>query len=180
MPTIFSHVAVPVAATLALGSRRVPTSMLLAGMLAAIVPDFDGIPHQFGINLGANLGGMWGHRGYTHTLGFALAFGLIGLLLARRWGVPRLAGYAWMVLCCFSHPLLDMLTSGGSGIAALWPFESERFFSPWRPIEVSPIVATRFFSQRGLQVVSNELFTIWFPLLTIGLSVFALRHTRKS
>jgi inner membrane protein len=45
---------------------------------------------------------------------------------------------------------------------------------------VSPIVASQFFSQRGWQVVSNELLTIWLPLMALGLSCFALRHIRKS
>ena len=176
MPTIFTHVAIPVAAALALGSSRVPTSMLLAGMVAAIAPDFDGIAYQFGWRPD----GMWGHRGFTHTLLFAALLGLLGLWLAKWWKVPRLAGFAWLALCCLSHPLLDMMTSGGSGMALLWPLSSERFFSPWRPIAVSPILADRFFSQRGVHVLVSELYNVWFPLLTIGLSIFALRHTRKS
>ncbi|WP_239645070.1 metal-dependent hydrolase, partial [Comamonas sp. B-9] len=81
MPTIFTHVAVPVAAALALGSRRVPPSMLLVGALAAIAPDFDGIPYQFG-SAGS---GIWAHRGITHTALFALLMGLLGLWLGR-WG----------------------------------------------------------------------------------------------
>lgn len=176
MPTIFTHVAVPVAAALALGSRRVPASMLLVGALAAIAPDFDGIPYQFG-SAGS---GIWAHRGITHTALFALLMGLIGLWLARWWKVPRLAGFAWVFVCTLSHPLLDMMTSGGSGIALWWPLSTERFFSPWRPIAVSPIAADRFFSQRGVQVLVSELYNVWFPLLTLGLSIFALRHTRKS
>lgn len=176
MPTILTHVAIPVAAALALGSRRVPPSMLLCGMLVAIVPDLDGIPYQFGWQ---GLG-MWGHRGITHTLAFAAFIGLAGIWLAPWWKVPRTAAYAWLLLCMLSHPLLDMMTNGGSGIALLWPFSSERFFSPWRPIAVSPILADRFFSQRGVQVLVSELYNVWFPLLTLGLSIFALRHTRKS
>jgi membrane-bound metal-dependent hydrolase YbcI (DUF457 family) len=68
MPTIFSHIAVPIAAAVALGSKRIPPSMLLAGMVAAILPDFDGVAFKLGIHYG----GIWGHRGFTHTLGFAL------------------------------------------------------------------------------------------------------------
>ncbi len=176
MPTILTHIAVPVAAALALGSRRVPPSMLLVGCLAAILPDLDGIPNQFGWQ---GLG-MWGHRGFTHTALFAALVGLIGVALAKWWQVPRWAAFAWLFACTLSHPLLDMMTSGGSGIALWWPFSSERFFSPWRPIAVSPILADRFFSQRGVQVLVSELYNVWFPLLTIGLSIFALRHTRKS
>ena len=68
MPTVFTHVAVPVCAAIALGTRRVPVTALLAGMLASIVPDFDGLAFKLGIAYG----GMSGHRGFTHTLVFAL------------------------------------------------------------------------------------------------------------
>ncbi|MBV6601911.1 metal-dependent hydrolase, partial [Acinetobacter baumannii] len=52
MPTIFTHVAVPVCAAIALGKRRVPVAALLVGMLAAIVPDFDGLAFKLGIAYG--------------------------------------------------------------------------------------------------------------------------------
>lgn len=172
MPTIFSHVAVPVCLALALGSRRVPPPMLLAGMLAAVVPDFDGVAFK----LGLAYGGIWGHRGFTHTLGFALFTACLGWALAPRWKVPRWAGFAWVGLCAWSHPLLDMLTNGGVAIPLFWPFSGERFFSPWRPIEVSPVALSRFLTQRGADVLLNELRTVWWPLLTLGLAGFALRH----
>ena len=49
MPTVFTHVAVPVCAAIALGTRRVPVPALLAGMLASIAPDFDGLAFKLGI-----------------------------------------------------------------------------------------------------------------------------------
>ena len=164
MPTVFSHIAVPVCAAIALGRRRVGVSALLAGMLAAIVPDFDGLS----VNLGIVFGGMAGHRGFTHTLVFALLLGLVGWWLAPRWNMRRDHGYLWIALCMLSHPLLDMLTNGGIGIALFWPFNETRVFSPWRPIEVSPIALKRFFSPRGAAVIFNELFTVWAPLLVTG------------
>lgn len=172
MPTIFTHIAVPVCAAIALGTRRVPASALLAGMLGAIVPDFDGVAFKLGIAYG----GMTGHRGFTHTLMFPLAFGLVGWWLAPSWRMRRGVGYAWVALCTLSHPLLDMLTNGGIGIALFWPFDSTRFFSPWRPIEVSPVSAVRFFSPRGAQVLTNELFTVWAPLLLTAMLAMAIRR----
>ncbi|WP_440534654.1 metal-dependent hydrolase [Variovorax sp. YR566] len=173
MPTIFTHVAVPVCATIALGTRRVPPSALLVGMLAAIVPDFDGLAFKLGIAYG----GMTGHRGFTHTLMFALVFGLLGCWLAPRWRMRRTLGWAWVALCTLSHPLLDMLTNGGIGIALFWPFDSTRYFSPWRPIEVSPVAIKRFLSPRGAQVLLNEIFIVWAPLLGAAVIAMAIRRT---
>ncbi len=43
-----------------------------------------------------------------------------------------------------SHIFLDALTNGGLGVAVFWTFDSERYFLPWRVIEVSPISVSRF------------------------------------
>ena len=48
-----------------------------------------------------------------------------------------------------THPLLDMLTDGGSGVMLFFPFSTERFFFPWRPIRVSPLSIARFFDRAG-------------------------------
>lgn len=56
-----------------------------------------------------------------------------------------------------SHGLLDTLTTGGKGVALLWPFSDERFFAPLQFIRVSPIGVGRFLSERGLAVLLSEL-----------------------
>jgi inner membrane protein len=172
MPTVFTHVAVPITATLALGWRRLPPGALLAGVLAAVAPDLDAIAFKLGIAYG----GMMGHRGFTHTLLFALLCGLLGYALAPRWRMRRWAGYAWIALCLLSHPLLDMFTDGGVGIPILWPVETAHYFFPWRPIEVSPISLSRFLSARGVAVLRSELLFVWLPLLTAALFVWAARR----
>jgi inner membrane protein len=106
--------------------------------------------------------------------------GLAGLWLAKHWKIAPWQGYLWLALCLFSHPLLDMLTNGGVGIALLWPFSGERWFSPWRPVEVSPVAFSRFFTQRGADVLLNEVKTIWLPLMTLALTLFAFRQPQKS
>ena len=175
MPTVFTHPAVPIAAMLALGVKRIPASALLAGMAAAVTPDVDGIAFK----LGVAYGGMMGHRGFTHTLLFALLLGLFGYALAPRWRMSRMAGYWWIALCTLSHPLLDMLTNGGAGIPILWPLETTHYFFPWRPIAVSPISLQRFLSMRGLDVLRSEALVVWLPLLTAGLMVGAGRHLAR-
>ncbi len=172
MPTVFSHIVFPVAAAVALGRARVPTSMLLAGMLATVVPDFDGIAFKLGIPYG----GMWGHRGYTHTLGFALVMGLFGLLLARRWQLPKWKAYLWIALCTFSHPVADTLTNGGIAIPLYWPIIETRFFSPWTLVEVSPIAPQRFFTERGAVVIWSEIKVLWMPLMAVAMACFGWRH----
>lgn len=179
MPTVFTHVAPPIAAALALGSQRVPPAMLLAGMLAAVLPDLDGLAYLAGV-ASSLYGSLWGHRGFTHTLLFAVLMGVVGLWACRLWKGKPWQGFAWLFACTLSHPLLDMLTSGGAGIALFAPFSDERSFAPWRPVRVSPLSPSQFLSSRGIAVMLSELQYIWMPLLLIGLSGFALRHTRIS
>jgi inner membrane protein len=172
MPTIFTHIAVPIAVTVALGTRRLPWGATLAGMVAAVVPDIDGIAFKLGIAYG----GMTGHRGFTHTLLFALLIGVAGYALAPRWGMRRWVGYAWIALCTLSHPLLDMLTNGGVGIPLLWPLDSTHYLFPWRPIMASPISLRRLLSSRGVQVLRGEVLVVWLPLMTVALLVWSVRH----
>ena len=85
----------------------------------------------------------------------------------------RLALYFGAVT--FTHPLLDMLTNGGFGVALLAPFSNQRFFLPWRPIEVSPI-GTAFFSERGSAVVANEALWIFLPSISIVIASWLIRR----
>ncbi len=176
MPTVFSHIAPPIAIALALGSARIPPKMLLAGMAAAVLPDLDGLAFLTQIPYGS----YWGHRGFTHTVLFACVMGLLGLWASRFWKGQPWSGFVWLFVCTLSHPLLDMMTSGGAGIALWAPVSNVREFFPWRPVRVSPIAASHLFSSRGIAVMLSELQCIWMPLLLIGLSGFALRHTRIS
>jgi inner membrane protein len=66
-----------------------------------------------------------------------------------------------------SHGLLDTLTDGGLGVALLWPYSTQRFFAPWRPIPVAPIGA-RLLSAYGRQVMWTELI-YFLPLFAYSL-----------
>ena len=177
MPTVLTHLAPPIAAALALGSARVPPKMLLIGMLAAVLPDADGLAHLAGWS-SSLYGSFLGHRGFTHTVLFALLMGVAGLWLCRLWKGKPWQGFVWLFACTLSHPLLDMMTNGGAGIALWAPFSTQREFAPWRPVSVSPISPSKLLSSRGAAVLLSEFKYIWMPLLLIGLSGFALRHTR--
>lgn len=119
MPTVFSHPA-PVLALAALLSGRFSTRMLLFGILCAVLPDADVIGFRFGISYAD----AFGHRGFSHSLVFALLMGGIGFgvspLFLRG---SRLMGFTVGFLAVSSHILLDAMTNGGLGVAALWPFD---------------------------------------------------------
>jgi len=116
--------------------------------LWAVAPDLD-TWLMFG--LGIPRGSIFSHRGFFHSPFFLiLAAALLAAAVAARHG--RLAA-AWLALMwaasAVTHPLLDMLTDGGSGVMVLLPFSAERFFFPWRPIRVSPLTIARFFDRAG-------------------------------
>ena len=162
MPTVFSHPA-PVLALAALLSGRVSTRMLLFGILCAVLPDADVIGFRFGISYAD----AFGHRGFSHSFVFALLMGCIGFgvspLFLRG---SRLMGFTVGFLAVSSHILLDAMTNGGLGVAALWPFDQTRYFCDWRPIRVSPFGLKALLSQRGLAAMLSELTPI--PLWRIS------------
>jgi inner membrane protein len=174
MPTILTHPAVPLAIGLGLGSRLVPPRLLFAGMFASIVPDFDVVSFQFGIAHGSDMG----HRGLTHSILFALLVACGGALAHKRLHARATSALAFLFVAAVSHGVLDSFTNGGRGIAFLWPFSSERFFAPYRMIEVSPIGAAGLFTQRGANVLLSELLWVWLPCAILALSLWGLRRSR--
>jgi inner membrane protein len=183
MPTILTHAVVGAALALLVPARcedsaREPHGTpppgrrgavtgrrrrrLLAGVSAALamLPDADVV----GVELGVPWGSMWSHRGVSHSLtaaavvGVATALGYSGSASRSR---ARLAAYFALVTA--SHGVLDALTNGGLGVAFLAPFRADRFFFPWRPIEVSPM-GLAFFSGRGLAVLESEVRWVWLPV----------------
>ena len=157
MPTIVAH-AVVVATAGAVSEAR--ARVVLWAIACAIVPDLDVFAHWFGVPWGS----MLGHRGFTHSVLFALLLGPIAAWLGFR-RAPRME--FWLLAAAFSaatlsHPVLDAFTNGGSGIPFLWPFDNTRYFMPWRPLEVSPFVGG-FFSARGVDVALSEAKWLGIP-----------------
>lgn len=172
MPTILSHPAVPLAIGLALGPGLVSRRLLVAGLLASIVPDLDVVAFRLGIEYAH----QFGHRGASHSLAFALVLGLLAALAAPWLRAKRWVAMAFVSVACASHPLLDMLTSGGLGAALWWPFSEQRLFFPERPIRVSPLTLEQLLGPRGFTVISSEILWIWLPCLAATLATYRLRR----
>ena len=150
----------PLAAGIALGRHRLPPRLVLAGMAAAMLPDADVALFALGIDYAH----AFGHRGASHSLLFALACGLVATRFARLLEAPSITTLLFVATSVASHPVLDMLTDGGLGVALFWPWSDVRHFAPWRMIELSPF-ANRFFSARGIEVLRSEARWIMGPAL---------------
>jgi inner membrane protein len=178
MPTIFSHAIFAAVTGKAFLKKPVSGGFWFLTAVCAMIPDAD----VLGYSLGVQRGGMFSHRGFTHSIFFAVLFGAFAAFIARRFlrapfSFARLVTF--FSLATLSHPLLDMLTDGGSGVALFAPLSGQRFAFPWRPIEVSPI-GLRFFSARGLDVMISEFVWVWLPALTIlGLAMIIRKALKK-
>ncbi len=134
-------------------------------IVCSILPDIDSI----GFLMGVPYGNLWGHRGMTHSLVFSAVLALcLSACFSKVFRRPMVLA-ALLFSVTASHGVLDAMTNGGLGVAFFSPFNQQRFFFPWRPIRVSPIGLTRFFTNRGLQIMSSEILWVWCP--TLGLVV---------
>lgn len=82
----------------------------------------------------------------------------------------------WLVMTCLFlstilHGILDAFTNGGLGVGFLIPFDNDRYFFSYRPIQVSPIGIQSFFSKWGWRVILSELVWIGVPGLVIFIGV---------
>jgi inner membrane protein len=187
MPTIFSH-ALTATAAAQWWPGRLPARFWTWTAVCAVLPDIDVIAFSFGIPYGD----MFGHRGFTHSLFFAVVVGVLvaahvshqshpshashpSQLLHRSHLSHQAALFIWFTALTASHGILDAMTDGGRGIAFFAPFSDHRYFFPWRPIQVSPI-GVGFFSVRGLRVLASEAGWIWVPSAIIAVSARLFRN----
>lgn len=163
MPTVFTHAVVGLGLAVTAGLFRSPLATGLSVTLA-VLPDLDVV----GLYLGIPYGSFLGHRGFSHSLCCALLVGLIvalstGSVLAVPWWLLWI--YFFVVMA--SHTLLDGLTNGGLGMAYFSPFDTRRYFFPWRPIQVS-YIGMAFFRRQALSVLWSEVRWVWMPVAGIA------------
>jgi len=165
MPTVLTHPAIPLALGLGLGRDVIPRPLMAAGMAVSVLPDLDVIAWRFGITYASG----FGHRGFSHSVFFALLIALIGACAFRHYRNGFARAFGFLFIAAVSHGILDSFTNGGSGIAFLWPWSDGRFYAPVQFIEVSPLRLSRVLSERGLTVILSELFWVWTPCMLVGL-----------
>ncbi|MDQ1348537.1 MAG: inner membrane protein [Acidobacteriota bacterium] len=153
------------------------TSQRLLGIaaLGSVLPDIDSLGFVFGIPYGS----LFGHRGFTHSLAFALLLGCGALPLSKWLQVGRWWAFFVVFLSTASHGLLDALTDGGLGVAFFSPFSNERFFLPWSPFPASPIGLLEVFSSAELHVLASELMYIWLPCLLVAATAEVARRSGR-
>ncbi|MGZ0015447.1 metal-dependent hydrolase [Yeosuana sp. AK3] len=160
MASVFGHSMVGYTVTKLLDNKNTKWLLLLA-IISTILPDFDVIAFKFGIPYTHPLG----HRGFTHSILFALLWAiLLSVLLGKQ---HKKLWFSVIFLSTVSHGILDAMTTGGKGVGFLIPFNNDRFFFPFQVIKVSPLGFQKFFSEWGLQVIFSEFKYIMLPCFII-------------
>jgi len=178
MASIFGHGITAIAICAGVKDLKFRKGLVVLGMISSILPDADVLGFFYGVPYES----FWGHRGFTHSIVFAAFWTAILVILFYRKRSNREIAVAFLILflCTCSHGVLDMMTSGGRGVALFSPVHNERLFLPWRPIVVSPIGASNFFSMWGLKVLISEAIWIGIPALTWFFIVRMARRTLSS
>lgn len=170
MPTAVAHgLLAGMAGKVALRGRRANFVFWYTTFVVSILPDADvllmrWIPYE----------NPFGHRGFSHSLLFAVFAALAATLICRKMAAIFPGGRAGLLIfflvVAVSHGVFDALTDGGLGIGFFAPFSNERYFFPWQPIPVSPL-GRGFFSTAGMTVLGIEL--LLFLPLTWGATLLA-------
>ncbi|HEX8427557.1 metal-dependent hydrolase [Hymenobacter sp.] len=165
MASVFGHTALGATLGVLLLPERRHWRWWVLAAACAFLPDADVVGFKFQVPYA----GLWGHRGLTHSLLAAaiVASVLVGLHSWRR--VTQAPGLARLWLLLFlataSHGVLDAMTTGGLGVAFFSPFDPQRYFFPFRPIQVSPIGIRNFAGQCALRVLASEVVWVGLPCL---------------
>jgi len=176
MASAISHAVAAAAIVSVAGPPNAPARFRAAAIACAVIPDLDAV----GFWLGVPYGNVFGHRGITHSILFALLSAAAATAIVAR-GEPPSPRTRVLLACglaALSHGLLDAATDGGLGVAFFSPFSNHRYFFPFRPIEVSPIGIRPFFSARGLDVLRSEALWIGLPSAVLAGIVWIVRHAR--
>ncbi len=178
MASAFSHAFIALALGKAPQHPVLTRSVLFLGMICSIVPDLDVTGFYFGIQYGD----LWGHRGMTHSLLFAglLSGALVAMWHRQKARAAQVGICVYLFLCTASHGVLDALTDGGLGVAFFSPFDTSRYFFAARPVAVSPIGISAFFSEDAFHVLASEMQWIWLPTIAGLFIIRGLQYVRSA
>lgn len=178
MPTVFSHSLVAIVSG-KIFSKRTGIKFWVLSIICAILFDIDGFMYYFGVPYARH---MLGHRGVFHSLLFASVTAFSMVIIGFR-EIKHLSKEWWSFIAYFfliglSHGILDAMTSGGLGVGFFIPFDSTRYFLPWRPIKVSPFRIISFFETDGVRILVGELVWIWIPSVVTLIILWFVRKRK--
>jgi inner membrane protein len=180
MPSAFTHIFIGEALGKTYTAENMPKKFWVLAGVCSIIPDIDIIGYNFGIKYA----GMFGHRGFFHSLVFALIVSVLVVKIAFR-TTPRFTRQWWSLSVFFfvvtaAHGFFDSMTDKGMGVGFFIPFDQTRYHMPWRPIYASPMSISRFFGRAGIEVLITEILWIWLPMTALAAGVSVYRRMIKS
>ena len=180
MASVFTHAFVAAALTPLAPAPAPRWRLCVVLVVLSVLPDLDVIGFRFGIPYEHPLG----HRGFSHSVFFAVLCGLIAALCCFP-EISRFSRHWWIVaaLCSLataSHGVLDAFTDAGLGIGFLLPFDASRYFFPWRPLPTSSISVLGFINDRGAAIVWKEMLWVWIPVAYFAAAaILIVRSTQR-
>ncbi|MEM0518038.1 metal-dependent hydrolase [Aequorivita flava] len=99
--------------------KKIGNNAMVLGAIAGTIPDLDVLSSHFTDTVTA----LEIHRGFTHSIVFAVTFGLLFGWLLSLWDKrASLKEWSWFWFLCFvTHPLLDAHTTWGTQL--FWPLD---------------------------------------------------------
>jgi inner membrane protein len=177
MPSIVAHaVAGAALATAVFSPRAVLRRVWVTAAVVAMLPDVDAVGRPFGnLAIEALFGG---HRGFTHSVVFAVVVSAIvawGFFRTPQWmGLHRRLWVAF-ALAIASHGVFDALSTIGNGVAFWAPFSWAPYEFRWQPLgEIGPRPRG---PERAFDIVANEFLWVGLPALIV---LAIARFTRRS
>jgi len=179
MPSELAHIFVSTMLGKTSFPGRMPARFWALTAVCSVLPDIDLLANYFGVRYN----GSYGHRGFTHSLPFALLASVLVVLLAFP-AIQRYSKKWWRLVALFfivtaSHGVLDSMSAKGTGVGFFIPFDNTRYSLPWRFPFASPMSVPRFFSRAGLDIMIGEIIWIWLPMLLLYAGVWLYRKRNQ-
>jgi inner membrane protein len=175
MASLFTHPVAALGLSPWIRTLNHPGKIITAGIILTLLPDADVISFALGIPYEH----MLGHRGISHSFFAAvIVSGLVTGFIKQPTRLKAFFVWLYLFLSMASHSLMDAITNGGLGIAFFAPFDNERYFLPFRPVNVSTLNPPEFFSQHGLMVLKSEFLYIWLPFAVVAVLSYFISRKR--
>lgn len=114
MPTILTHSFVPIALGRIITDKKLPLRFWLLAVFCSVLPDADVI----GFSLGVRYGDFLGHRGFFHSVFFALILSAVVALLAFH--KSPLFSKKWCLIWLFFFCVMPRMVSWTLSLMADW------------------------------------------------------------